>query len=77
MSQKGRAKRIRKILEFIRDKDDVNISDVLESFVLLGITQKTLKDYVQTLKQAGFIKTNPEGSWDITEAGWKFLEKFE
>ena len=77
MSQKGRAKRIRTVLKFIRDRDHVNISGVLQSFVWLGITPKTLKDYVKSLKQAGFIKTNSEGFWDITEAGWKFLEEFE
>jgi len=75
MSQKGRAERIRKVLEFIRDKDKLNISEVLSVFGVMGITQKTMEDYVKTLGKAGFIRANSEGSWEITEDGKKFLER--
>jgi len=77
MSQKERAKRIKKVLMFIRDKDKINISEALNVFGLMGITQKTMGDYIKTLGRAGFIRADSDGSWSITKAGKQFLGVFE
>ena len=79
MPQQERSRNQVEMLKYLRSQQNGATTAALKAYTrneitLLGATDKTIENYINNLRNAGFIDyKNP--FWKITKAGLKFLER--
>jgi predicted transcriptional regulator len=79
MPQQERSRNQLEMLKWLKTQQNGAHTAALKAYTrneitLLGATDKTIENYIDNLKNAGFIEYN-HPFWKITKAGLNFLER--